>query len=139
MPRTGNRTDLLTPGPTGPAPPGQPNGQAVMTPTGLPYGENQQLQQAQQAVPVAGAPPSAPPPPQNPIEAAKNFQMPALGDLHGPSERPNEPLQSGLPVGPGPSPPTQTGGIGPMLARMSSAVNSPALAQLAARANSLQQ
>ena len=119
--------------------PGQPNGQAVNAPTGLPYGEAGQLAQAQQAQPVPQAPTQpAPVTPQDATGAAKNFQMPALPDLHGPSERPNEPVTAGLPGQPG-MPPAQSDGIGAMLSRMATMANSPALAQLAARANSLQQ
>ena len=140
MPRNAqaNRSDLQIPQTmTGQ---GQPNGQAVQTPTGLPYGEAQQLQQAQQAQPVPQAPTGPPPPvsPQDALSAAKNFQMPNLGDLHGASQRPNEPINAGLPGGPG-APPDQSQGMGAMLSRMASASNSPALAQLAARASSLQQ
>ena len=139
MPRTAqsNRTDLQIPATmTGP---GQPNGQPVTTPTNLPYGEAGQLAQAQQAQPLPQAPTQpAPVGPQDAMSAAKNFQMPALPDLHGPSARPNEPVTMGLPSGPG-APPPQGDGIGAMLSRMASVANSPALAQLAARANSLQQ
>src|SRR5450759_4584544 len=93
-----NRTDLLTPMvPTGPAPgQGQPNGQPIQTPTGLPYGEAGMLAQAQAAVPVPQAPgpppPGAPAPgalpqaaPQDPMAAgmaaAQNYQMPNLLSL----------------------------------------------------------
>lgn len=121
--------------------PGQPNGQAIQTPTGLPYGEAQQLQQAQQAQPVPQAPTQAPPPisPGDAMSAAKNYQMPNLGDLHGPTQRPNEPLMAGAAMGAGPGAQPQDDGIGTMLSRMASMSNSPALAQLAARANSYQQ
>lgn len=73
------------------------------------------------------------------MAAAKGFQMPALGDLHGPTQRPTEPVTAGLPNGIG-APAVPIGnGIGAMLGRMSQAANSPALAQLAARASALQQ
>ena len=149
MPRNApkpNRTDLNLAGPTGAPPPGmgQPNGQAVATPTGLPYGENQALQQAQQAVPVAGGPP--PPagpsagPPQSPIDAAKNYQMPNVG-LMNPSERPNEPITAGLPGSPAsPGIPTQNAGtISAMLTKMAASTGSGALNSLAARAQQVGQ
>jgi hypothetical protein len=65
--------------------------------------------------------------------------MPNLGNLHGPSQMPNQPVTAGLPNGIGAPAQPGNNGIGAMLSRMSQAANSPALAQLAARANSLQQ
>lgn len=143
MPRGANRTDLLVPQTL--QGPGQPNGQPVQVPTGLPYGERAQLQGAQQAVPLpaagsapgAGAPPAPPPQPQgtptDALTAARNFQMPTLGPLTGPTQRPNEPVTAGL------NPQNGSNGLGAMLSRMATASNSPALGQLAARANALQQ
>jgi hypothetical protein len=156
MPRNApNRTDLLTPGvPTKPPPgQGQPNGQPITVPTGLPYGEAGALGQAQAAVPVPqapgppsppgppapGAPPQAAGPPVDPMTAARNYQMPNLGALNRPTERPQEPITAGLPAGPGPGPTQQSEGMGALLTRMAAQTNSAALAQLAQRANSLQQ
>ena len=141
MPRNAprpNRSDLQVPATA--SGPGQPNGlpQAIKTPTGLPYGEAGQLQQSQSAVPLPQSP-TQPISQQDAMGAAKNFQMPNLGDLHGPTQRPNEPVQAGLPGGPGAPAPPPNNGIGAMLSRMATAANSPALAQLAARATSLQQ
>ena len=156
-----NRTDLAVPNtPTGPPPGGgQPNGQAVMVPTGLPYGENQALQQAQAAVPLAGgggAPPGLPPSsapqaappsggggmPPDAQQAARQFQMPDL-NVMGPTQRPHEPVTACLPSGPGPgTTPQQQGGsqgLAAMLTVMSQMANSPALAQLASRATALNQ
>lgn len=152
----GNRTDLLVPG-GNPAPApgqGQPNGQPVTVPTGLPYGENQQLAQAQAAVPLPAAPTGAPPPPPNqpaaPVDmqsamaAAANMPMPNRGGLTRPSERPGEPVTAGLPMGPMPStgqPPQQApnGSISAMLAKMAAATGSAALSQLAGRATAVGQ
>jgi hypothetical protein len=141
MPRGANRTDLLVPKTL--QGPGQPNGQPVQVPTGLPYGERAQLQGAQQAVPLPAAAPApgagapAGPPPQtpqgDPIAAARNFQMPTLGPLTGPTQRPNEPVTAGV------NPQNGSNGLGAMLSRMATEANSPALGQLAARANALQQ
>lgn len=162
---TGNRTDIAAPAPGPPAAGGQPNGQPVQVPTGLPYGENQALQQAQQAAPLAaGAPPPAagppgpppgpqagggapPPDPQQMIlagrAAARQYSQPNLGGPIGrQSERPDEHVMAGSvggpPTTPG-APPPNTGGVGAMLAKMAAATNSPALGQLAARANALGQ
>jgi hypothetical protein len=145
-----NRTDLLTPMvPTSPAPgQGQPNGQPIQTPTGLPYGEAGMLQQAQAAVPVPQAPGPPPPgapapgaPPQDPMAAARNYQMPSLGALNRPTERPNEPVTAGLPGGlaaAGP-PPQAAGTIAAMLTKMSVGTGSSALASLAQRAQAIGQ
>lgn len=84
--------------------------QPVRTPTGLPYGEANQLEQAQRAAPLAGAPPAAAAPNPQPqgglaqaLEAARGMAMP-LTNLRSPTERPNEPVTAGLPVGAGPGP-----------------------------------
>lgn len=153
-PGANNRTDLNLPPVPGIPAQGQPNGaprtsspsptQPIQTPTGLPYGEAGQLQQAQAAVPLpaGGAPPPSAGggPPGDALTAARQFQMPAMPDLHGPTQRPHEPVTAGLPGAVGPQmAPVQNNGIGAMLTRMAQSANSPALAQLAARANSLQQ
>jgi len=144
----GNRTDLLTPGPQGTPPgQGQPNGQPVAVPTGLPYGENQQLQQAQQAVPLPKAPPLPGPAPGGgeapPVDmgaalaAAKAHVPPNLGALTRPTERPHEAVTAGLPGAPQPqtgAPPRQVGSLSSMIAAVASVSGSAALSQLAARA-----
>jgi hypothetical protein len=70
------------------------------------------------------------------MQAARQFQMPALGDLHGGTERPNEPVTAGLPGGlmPQGGPPQPPGTIAAMLTKMAAATNSGALSQLAQRA-----
>jgi hypothetical protein len=86
-----------------PANPGRPdlNQQPVVTPTGLPYGQNQQLEAAQQAAPL----PEAPPTPNfgDALASARSMQFPGqtLGD---PTNMPNESVTTGLPVGPGAGP-----------------------------------
>lgn len=143
MPRTAkpqaNRSDLTLGGPSGVTPPGlgQPNGQPVQVPTGLPYGENQQLQQAQQAQPLGQAPP--PPSPQDvmsgAMNAAKQMSVPKLGALTRPTERPNEPVNAGLPGSPIQDPmQRQTGNLSSMISAVAQSTDSPALSQLAARA-----
>ncbi len=69
-----NRTDLNA-------------GPRIAAPTGQAYGEAGAQIAAQQAVPMAPPPPSAPPVP-----------------LGAPSQRPGEPVQSGLSLGPGAGP-----------------------------------
>jgi hypothetical protein len=148
----GNRTDLTGPPAVAPAPAGQPNGQQpVAVPTGLPYGENQQLQQAQQAVhlpgaapaPAAGPAPAGPgsPLPQGALQAAQQYQMPQLPPLERDSERPNEPVTAGLPSGPGPGPSTPGSpgatGLSDLLGQMAKQSGSVALSQLAQRAQAL--
>lgn len=86
-----------------PANPGRPdlNQQPITTPTGLAYGENQQLASAQAAAPLPQAP--APPTMNQALDAARSMQFPGqtLGD---PSNMPNEHVTTGLSVGPGAGP-----------------------------------
>lgn len=97
----GNRTDLLNPR------------QPVRTAPGQEYGQADQQRQSQGSIPLAGAganpaasaplsaataPPPAsapPPPPRMPVQVTP---------LTAPTERPDEPVTSGLPNSPGPGP-----------------------------------
>lgn len=154
-PSVANRTDRLVGGPRpGAVAPGQgqPNGLPVQVPTGLPYGEHQELSQAQHAVPgaappqpqapqaPAGGPPGPAAPQQAPLDlgramqAAKAFQMPPTGALTRPTERPNEPVTAGLPGGPVNGATPQTGSLSSMLNALAQASSSAAISQLAARA-----
>lgn len=84
----GNRTDL-----------GVAKLPAVAAP-GQVYGVGKQQTDAQQAVPMAPQPvPQTPqgPPPAQPVQPG------SLGALDRPTERPNEPVTAGAPVGPGPN------------------------------------
>lgn len=101
MPRNrgggGNRTDLLT------------KAQPVRTATGGPYGEAKQLAQAQQAAPLPQ--PQAPPPGlQAQAHQAAQATPPPSRMIHAPSERPEEPLTTGLATGPGAGPEVLAGG-----------------------------
>jgi hypothetical protein len=84
----GNRTDLNMP---------------ISTVPGQDYGKASQQRAAQQAVPMGASPVSAPAqaPAQQPVQ-----NRPAPGSLPylEPSQRPDEPVTSGLPFGPGPGP-----------------------------------
>lgn len=80
---------------------------AMAAPKGLPYGGQKQLLDAQRAVPVApppsqtggggGGPQAAPQGPQGPMPGG-------LGDIFRSTERPDEPLTTGAPAGPGAGP-----------------------------------
>lgn len=71
---------------------GKPGAQPVRDVTGLPYGEGQAFSQLQGSAPMADSQgtPAAPP-----------FAGDAPTPLHAPTERPDEPITSGVDVGPG--------------------------------------
>ncbi len=151
----GNRTDVGVP-PMAAQASGQPNGasrQPVMLPTGAPYGDRQNLQQAQQAAPL---PQNAQQPPDlmaMALQAARQgvpgkSQRPMITPLNAPTERPNEPLTEGMggsfgtgtPATPGlaapgtpPQGPPQSG-IAQLLQQMAAQTGSSKLSQLAQRA-----
>ena len=90
--------------------------QAPAAAPGQPYGENIDQLQAQAVIPlpqqqppVAGGNPTGPPPTQegdpmaNLLALAQGTPPPA-GGLFGPTQRPIEPITTGLPVGPGAGP-----------------------------------
>lgn len=92
--------------------------QKVTTVQGQPYGEAAQQAAAQRAVPMAGPPAqlataSAPAPASQaalvaggaPFDVGAGFVPPgSLGDPHGPTQRPGEPLTHGISQGPGGGP-----------------------------------
>ena len=85
-----NRSDLRS----GPLP--------VTAPTGLPYGDRAKLVAAQRQIPMGtpappAAAPGATPPPQGPVPGS-------LPGLSAPTQRPDEPVTHGLPMGPGAGP-----------------------------------
>lgn len=80
-----NRTDLSIPT------------QGVQTPTGLPYGQAQALEQSQQQQGVAGDPYAK-------ILAAAQAHSFQPVQINAPTERPQEPVTAGLSRGPGPGP-----------------------------------
>ena len=89
----GNRTDLHGSRP------------AIAEYRGQGYGERKEQVDAQRAVPVAPPPTSSVPGAAEAAATAPQGPAPGtLGDLLGPSARPNEPLSHGMPFGPGPGP-----------------------------------
>lgn len=89
--------------------------QPADAPTGMAYGDRKAALDAQSAVPLAGgAPTAAPSPaggtappaeasPQSLLAAAQGYNFQPVG-LVGPTERPGEPVTSGLATGPGAGP-----------------------------------
>lgn len=151
-PAKGNRTDLPAQAPTGGA-----------------YGSHAPLIAAQQAIPLpgpgapVGPPPQGGPPGAGPpmpggsapasggpqelmaaLQAAQNHAAPNVG-LGGPTQRPDEPVTAGIPLGPGPGPealglpPQGAGSMADLLQRMADQTGVSTLASLAERARTLAQ
>lgn len=88
-----NRSDLRT--------------QKIAVPPSAEYGQGERLRRAQQAVPLAAAPPAGVPPPGPPGAAGGGggFATPdSTPNLLDPTGRPDEPLEHGMPFGPGAGP-----------------------------------
>ena len=125
----------------------------VAAPTGLPYGENQALSNAQRTIPMAPAPtPAAGPPPApgggsgGPAAPPAPLPVPGANPLFRPTERPNEPVTAGLPSGPGAGPEALStfgldvnGAMADMLSQAAQVSGSPTLAALAQQASGLAQ
>jgi hypothetical protein len=98
------RTDLLTPHP-----------EKVTTVPGQEYGKRTAQEQSQRILPLGPGPAPAPAPTGGPVTPQPAPPPPAArvpgdrGDWTRPTERPNEPLTTGLPTGPGPGPEGLTG------------------------------
>lgn len=105
--------------------------QRVQVPAGQPYGQRQQMEQSQAAVPLAGGTPTAPPPGAGPpagaptpapapptdqsmLDAATQYDF-QPNPLVAPTNRPGEPVTAGLATGPGPGPDAM-GGTSPQQA-----------------------
>jgi len=93
-----------------PPTPGRPARQPVRAPTGMGYGERQQLENAQRAAPLPGSAPVVAPPadPQQErlargIEQARGMPFDEV-PIGAPTQRAAEPLTAGVGVGPGPGP-----------------------------------
>lgn len=84
------------------------NQQPTRVPTGGPRGQRQQLEAAQNAIPLprsgAGASATAPTPAGQPAAGGGSAgpAMMARPDVFAPTGRPGEPVTAGAPVGPGP-------------------------------------
>jgi hypothetical protein len=74
------------------------NGQSGRDYTGFAYGENQALSQQQAGAPMAKAP--------SPTAAAPSMasNLPQVTPINAPSERPDEPVTTGIAMGPGAGP-----------------------------------
>ena len=81
------------------------NGQSGTQParyiSGMAYGEGQATMQQQQSAPMAGT--SAPSAPSAP-SLASLAQGPAITPINAPTQRPDEPITQGSPMGPGAGP-----------------------------------
>lgn len=112
--------------------------QAPKAATGQEYGTAGAQIAAQQAIPLPAQPPV-----QSAHQAAEAFQMPTFGAFDRPTERPNEPLTHGAPVGPGAGPEILPGmggaptGMSALLRTIAGAAGSTDLEQLAQRAEAL--
>jgi hypothetical protein len=91
--------------------PGQQPTQALSAPTGLPYGQRQELIQGQRVAPMAGGGGQLPAAPASPRQrwdgamgALAGHMPPGVGPITEGSRRPNEPTTAGLSTGPGPGP-----------------------------------
>lgn len=114
--------------------------QAPMAATGQGYGQAGAQIAAQQAVPLPAQPPLPAP---TAHQAAEGFQMPAFGPFDRPTERPDEPLTHGAPIGPGAGTEILPGlggapaGMAGLLRTIAGAIGSTDLDELAQRAESL--
>lgn len=91
--------------------PGDTKVQAATAPTGLPYGDHQQLIQQQGVQPLSKAtlPPAAPVAASAGDAGAANPTPPYTGGAFGaPSSRPGEPITTGVAIGPGAGPEAMT-------------------------------
>lgn len=130
--------------------------------TGQTYGKAQSQLQAQHDVPMRPAPLPLAAGPQPSLQgpgAANGSPSPAapgpspippgaFGDIHRPTERPNEPVTAGASLGPGPGPEAIAGNmattarinsVSTVLAKAAAATGSPVLQQLASRAQQIGQ
>lgn len=116
--------------------------QKVSTVPNQEYGKATAQAAAQQAVPMAG-PAAGLPAAGDHQAAAASFEMPQFGAFDRPTERPDEPLTHGAPVGPGAGPEVIPGmgggpaGMAGLLRTLAGATGSSDLAQLAQRAEAL--
>lgn len=84
-----------------------PRARKAEVPAGQAYGQRQRLEEAQMPVDPTGGVSIPSAPPAGPdwasiLSAAQAGPSPVEGGLFRPTERPNEPLTAGMPIGPGP-------------------------------------
>lgn len=105
--------------------------QPISAPTGLPYGEKQALVSAQRQAPLPQQGPDIDPAIAQ--AQAHSFNPVGLGD---PTQRPNEPIQHGLPSGPGAGPEVlqPQSGTSASLQQLAQITGSPAISAMAERA-----
>jgi len=72
------------------------DGQPAQYVSGLPYGEGQQFMDLQRSAPMAAA--------STPTPTSTAPTAPPVTPMGAPTERPDEPVTAGSPVGPGPGP-----------------------------------
>lgn len=139
-----------TPGSINPGAPASPGGAIPKAPTGLRYGENKQLTDAQRAVPQGSTPMPTPAGPNTPaptpaanlapnpvadtLSAATAFTPPNIG-LGAPSANPAEPVTAPI-TG---TVPTTAGRLSQTLAQAANLSGSASLMELAKRAAALGQ
>lgn len=89
--------------------------QPIKAAPGGEYGSVTALKDAQKVVPLPNANAVAPPSSPSPIQSAPGGGGVAPGDINfgGPTQRPDEPVTNGLPVGPGQGPEALGLGVGP--------------------------
>lgn len=124
-PRYANRTDLAA---------SAGDTQPIQAPTGLPYGQRQQVVAAQQSQPLPGDPYRQAL--QGATQAATAASFPT-GLMNAPTARPNEPITHGLSTGPGAGPEVlqrRPNRISGQLQALADAVGDSSLAELAAYA-----
>jgi len=108
---------------------------------GRPYGAGVEQERAERAMPAPQVADmqSRPPSLQSALELARQYDMPPPSPLDAPSNRPGEPVTSGLPIGPGPGPEALVYNRArarrtQVLDALAQDIRSPRLARLAARA-----
>lgn len=101
MPRGGSRPQRTNSKAMPVSGPGKLSQRTDMVPSGGAYGERKAIQEQ-----MSGAPMSKGAPTQDIIANAQKPSSPVVG-LFEPSQRPNEPVTAGAPIGPGNSPQSQ--------------------------------
>lgn len=124
MPRK-RRPTYAEQGPGAPTEP-PPNIQAPSAPTGMPYGEHQNLIQAQQAMPL---------PNNDPLAMLGGLDFSSVPNIDDDTHYPDEPITAGMAMGPGPGPEVlgqpDAGRVQSTLELIADLTGDPRMAQLA--------